>query len=738
MIEFTAIRWLILAAILAIAIVAVIAHRRISMPRAAKLLGTIGLLLIAIAAGEPVYRAHERPRIAVLVDYSSSTRTATYRDQHLLQRRVSDLLGGEVDSRLIYFSDRTQSDPPTGDMSSDRTRFPVVANVDAILLLSDGQFALPERSPPVYAVIDRALQSPRDNAVLDLDAREDDSIAATVRNAGNVKGLSFLGATSAPLELIGEGTLVVSAKRDPSASRITATFRADQTDAWPENDTLSIIPPAALGIDRWWIGADAPNGFAAISELPTDLARYVEPSIIVLNGGVSSEAQQQLTQYVRDLGGAVVMIGAAIDLSLSPLSAHPSDPKRQWMILIDSSGSMAAPVDPSRSRWKAAIGAVRSLIDSLPPDDLLSVGAFARDLRWWTLDNPVRNTAIQFATDDSPSGPTNLGAALDAIATRKKSSLPIELIVVSDADATIESPSNFAKRLADAGVRVNAFALSAAPSALHELVRATGGKMLTATTPDGWWRDLRELARQIAPPVVMHDPVRVRYENRLNLPDRDVAEWRPAWLKSGAATMSNGMVHGSAMTLAAEQQIGLGRVFAMSYDPSAAERDAIIARTQRIPRDPRFIVTWSRSSTLRVTVDAYDESAKRYLDGLQLSLRTDRVTRIPQTAPGRYELSIDAPHEPTLATVVNESGPAVIARSALAGRYAQEFYAIGIDRTALRELVDRSGGEVIEPDDLGPIKFAAMRTSPHDLTTLLAICGAIALGACIVFWRRAA
>jgi len=47
---------------------------------------------------------------------------------------------------------------------------------------------------------------------------------------------------------------------------------------------------------------------------------------------------------------------------------------------------------------------------TLPPDDLLSTASFARDLKWWTVERSVRDTAERFAmlppNDVAPQGPT--------------------------------------------------------------------------------------------------------------------------------------------------------------------------------------------------------------------------------------------------------------------------------------------------------------------------------------------
>jgi hypothetical protein len=106
---------------------------------------------------------------------------------------------------------------------------------------------------------------------------------------------------------------------------------------------------------------------------------------------------------------------------------------------------------------------------------------------------------------------------------------------------------------------------------------------------------------------------------------------------------------------------------------------------------------------------------------------------IPQTAPGTYTLSLPAPAAPSLATIAIEGR--TIARHAIAGRYAREFYPVGNDRAAMHTLAARTGGEVNEPSDDRPIDFHwPRRTLP--LAPWLAALGVVLLAGALIHWRR--
>src|ERR1041384_4535788 len=134
---------------------------------------------------------------------------------------------------------------------------------------------------------------------------------------------------------------------------------------------------------------------------------------------------------------------------LSPLSSTPPEPTTHWIILLDLSGSMASMASGQpRSRWLSTVDALTSIAPSIPPNDLLSIATFARDLQWSSKAQPARAVSIAslHLNEIAPQGPTNLQSALEQISSQNQS-IPTQLLIVSDADAQIDHPGQLARSL---------------------------------------------------------------------------------------------------------------------------------------------------------------------------------------------------------------------------------------------------------------------------------------------------
>ena len=540
-----------------------------------------------------------------------------------------------------------------------------------------------------------------------------------------------------------------------------ATAQLDRRDRWPENDVLAVVAPQKLSSERWWVGEGAPAGWRAFdpAALPLQGAAYLRPSVIVVNntpaGRIAPQLQRRLSQYVRELGGALVIVGgerafgagryggSTLD-ELSPLASLPPTPSTHWIVLVDASGSMAGAAG-STTRWELEKQAIGALLPVLPADDPLTLGSFSDSLRWWTTGRTVRQTrALRLPPAGvGPSGPTNLQPTLKQLAREADDAMPKQLLLMTDAQTTLEEVGELGRQLAQKRIRMHALAIAPgeAIDAIRRLCRETGGQFMKSFDPREWAESLEQLASAAGEDYVVREAQRVQFSGELSPLGAVKAEvWNRTWLRDGATLLGRIGTGGDAVPAAARwNPQGLeGTVVAVAFAAEAAVVEKIAAGVARLGRDPRFAVELEAGRELSVRVDAAD--AGRPINELELTLELSsggeqrQSLRLRQTGPGRYELSAEAPREASLATL--REGGQVIDRYAVPGRYAEEFDGIGTDVENLRKLAQESGGRVVEPQVQAPIDFRFERER-RPLGPYLLLGGAGLIGLGLLWWRYA-
>jgi hypothetical protein len=463
--------------------------------------------------------------------------------------------------------------------------------------------------------------------------------------------------------------------------------------------------------------------------------------------------QDRLRQFVRDLGGGLVISGGdhafaaggypgTVLEGLSPLASTPPRPTTHWMLLADASGSMNEPIGGA-TRWQFAAPAMVRALPHLPPDDVASVGGFSQDLTWWSANRSVRDTIPLPLPPPGmrPHGPTNLRPALDRIAAEAEPGIPRQLLVLTDADTDLGDPLPLISALKQKDIHVSLLAIGEgrALSALRQVVDATGGHYLREDETAKWSQAVEELTRQSSPRFLGDRPLALRFLGDLaSMPKRDVSPWNQTWPKQGSTPLAEGTTDtGDRLTPAERWNLGEGAVVAAAFATDAGLVDRLAGLVAHRPRDPRLQISWETGPRLLVKIDAVD--GQTYLNGLTPALelinpatsQTD-VHPIPQTGPGAYSLSLPAPRSPTIAAI-RASGQ-IAERIAVAGRYAPEFDAIGTDRELMSTLADRTGGSVIDPQSTQPIPFH-WPSREISLTPWLASCGGLLIAFGLVWWR---
>ena len=761
---------LLVAVGLAIGGIAVAAFKRSALPPLSRALGAAGMLLLAVAAGGPQWRGRGGGEIVVMVDVSPSTRTAHYRDAELLRARVRQLIGG-APYRMEYFpAGGAAGIARLADVAVGQTRFDPPAAA-AVLLFSDARFDLPASAPPTHVVVDPGLENVPDAAVERLEVL-DGRVVITARNDGPGRRMTVSGSSRSGDVIVPTGGSTVATPVQPG-STVLITARLAPGDPWPENDTLSLALPPPPEAQRWWVGrASGGDGWESMAprELPDDSLAYLGPAVIVLDnvsaGELTEVQQRRLVEYVRDLGGGLVILGgdrayaaggyagSRLD-TISPLASHPPQPSAHWIFLIDSSGSMNAAAAGGASRWRVAVDAVATAVPGLPTGDLLSVGGFAGDVQWWLRRRAAGDAAaIHFPPRDAgPSGPTELRRALERALSGAAEGAPaveedrVEVVILTDANAPLEAPEALADAMRRAGARLHLLDIGGSQGpgllALRQVVEATGGKVLQESEPSAWSDAVRRIARSAAPDQLVRATGTVTFTGPLDdLSEQSVSPpWNRTWLKPRAESVAEGVVGAERIAAGAAWEVGEGRVLAFAFGAAPQDAGPWLALVERAPRDPRIRVTWGTGSKLSVSVEAVDRSETgggRLMNGLDFTLELTALggeqgpgVGIPQLGPGAYRVTVAAPSAPAFASV--RLGSRVADRIAVAGRYGPEFEHLGNDRPAMRELAARTGGSVVEPSDARGLDLPRSERN-FPLTSWAAAAGAALIAAALVRW----
>lgn len=694
-------------------------------------------VLLALAVGGLGVHWQAAPRVLVLVDASESAAPAAFGDPGVVASIVDRLLPRDARREIARFADgRIPAGAASGGVSRARTRLPsgLIADADAVLLFSDGQFPLPDEGdlpPATFAVIDPNLRALTDASIARLELRGDE-LVATVRNSGAARRLRWSWAPDAPVEIPpGGGVFAAPAPR----GRGLLSAALEPGDAFPQNDVRSVrLPPPPQGVRRWLTDGVAPS---PPGWLPTPVEQVrtpidlIDASVVAVANlpveRLSLDAVGALTAYARDFGGTLVLTGGAsafaaggwtgssLDLA-SPLASSPPQARTLWLLLLDASGSMTAPATAgdAATRWDRALETLRELGEALPPADLVMPGSFARSLIWW-LDAPQpvarmvgAPETVRSPPEVAPRGPTNLEAALSAIAREASAStdgLRRVVLLITDGEATFTDAAGVSNALRSAGVMLLVLSIDpdAPPSALDELAAATGGRRLTEPDARRWTAAAARLTRAaqaddaapapLAATVRLAEPLNVTVAfNALN----------PTWLRDGATPLGSATASPNATRpVAAMWRFGLGRVAAAAFaDDNATFARAAADALARAPIDGRFRVEVSETRPRVIRVDAVETGDRgTSINDLPLRWRfagggVEQALR--QVAPGAYEAELpEAGEAGDSLLLLLDAQP--VARVPVSSRPAEEFDAIGLNLATLHALTDATGGRVIDP-----------------------------------------
>ena len=267
-----------------------------------------------------------------------------------------------------------------------------------------------------------------------------------------------------------------------------------------------------------------------------------------------------------------------------------------------------------------------------------------RELRWWSVAKNAQDTAVKNLppADVAPNGPTNLEPAIQQIIGSLPQSPPIELLILTDAEAEFADATTLSATLKDHHIRVHALLVGApaSESPLRRVVESTGGQFVAEPDAQKWTADVRRMLRASMPDQIIREPTALSGDDILkSTPPRTLPAMNRAWLKQSATEIAQGLRGSEKLAAAAKWTAGAGDVVALAFTPTDQEISAVEQAIARRPRDARFNIEWHCGATLQIRIDATDRGD--FMNDLQLTLEMNPGTRqpIPQTAPGGTRLN---------------------------------------------------------------------------------------------------
>lgn len=493
------------------------------------------------------------------------------------------------------------------------------------------------------------------------------------------------------------------------------------------------LPPLATALKR----RDMELALRAPSELPTDLGEWLDYDAVVLyqmpKSALSDLQVDALEQYVRRLGGGVVVVGMGGELDeelahlapldrLLPVAFEPAgveEAKRRvcMMLLIDRSASMMGP------RIAATKRAAVELVNQLAPEDLVGLLAFDTEAYIVADVQPARNISAQLVeklVHLKSTGGTDIYPALVAARERLAASGASvkHAILLSDGLTPVHLPQYRAllRRMQEEHISLSTIGIGAAminTEFLQWLAASTGGAFYSMRSLD----DLPRLVARDAQSALSRLPFAEGYFRPVRggaaLWARDIAEW-PAVKGYLASTPKPGASveleftderRAAAHPLVAHWLVGQGRVAVFTSDADRRWGADWI-------RWPNFERAWGEllrltmrprpSEELFVRVEPHGSGRELVLEGALSDPRVSLVSAgggqlvplaVAQHGPFRWRAPADHLADGWYRVVVESRAPG--SDPASAPYIARRWVQIGSPRLEQRELPPLPADELL-------------------------------------------
>jgi Ca-activated chloride channel family protein len=481
------------------------------------------------------------------------------------------------------------------------------------------------------------------------------------------------------------------------------------------------------------------------AELPGALEGFVPYDGIILDNvpgfSLSYEKMQMIEEYVRDVGGGLLMIGGDTSFGAGGYYKTPIErllpvdmdvksqvqmPRLSLVILADKSGSMSALVPTGESKLDVVKSAAYEAIQLLNPFDKVGLLAFDADWEWTVPITEARNkdeVAKQLAML-SPGGGTIMFQALREAhrAIAETASAMKHVIIISDG---LSEPGEFqseVQAMAREKITVSTVAVGedSDRELLSKIAQWGGGRFYATNDPTAVPRIFVTETMLVSRGLLVEKRFLPHVSSMTEIlrgiplggiPPLDGFVF--TYLKNGAEE-SLGALYDA--PLLASWRYGLGKAAAFTsdlkgkwgrawvgWDAYSRFSAQLVRWIQRpVSFDVMHPVIRLSAGTGRISVDAYDELSA-FVNGMDMRAvilgpgEERQEVRLPQKAPGLYEGSFTAEkmgdYSVTLAAVNRQDlSPRTIGVSL---SYPDEYRDIGVNTELLSSLAASAGGKLL-------------------------------------------
>ncbi len=512
----------------------------------------------------------------------------------------------------------------------------------------------------------------------------------------------------------------------------------------------------------------------APESMPTDLLSLQSYDVVVLQNvpaeALSTEAQEQLVAYVKDLGGGLVMVGGPDSFGGGGWRSTPIEPilpvrldlpdrvvapETATIFVIDNSGSMAwNAVGTGTSKQAIANEATALAITRLERHDLVGVTVFNNEVDVVIPLSPNTNPAesARIARDIPSRGGTFMGPALEEARAQMVGARAIKhrhVIVLSDGRSRgRETLVDQSRRLAGEGVMVSTIAVGddADVERMDEMARAGGGTFYRVLNASLLPRVFLKAVRVIKAPMIREEPftpiVRAVGSPALaGLSSLPTLHGLSLTQPRTEPTVATSIITPQGEPVLASWNVELGRVAAFTSDAHEWAREwrawpgyrtfwSQLTRSVAKPAASRALQGRASIATdrMRLAVDARGDDG-RPLDGLAMAgtvyapSGASRPITLAQVGPGLYEGEAPVLEGGTHVAIIRpQEGEARLTPVILGAMTPQspELRTLRSNEGLLEQAAAITGGRLLSLDDPSPPSlFDRAGLRPFEAVSLL-------------------